>query len=499
DRWWLAIIPAAVTLVVTLYQIGRPTLWQDEISTLSDVNRRLPDMFRLLGNIDAVHGTYYLIMWAVVRLGGTSAVALRVPSAVAMAVTAGGVALLGRRLVSTRAGLAAGLVFAALPQVSWYGQDAREIGMVAAVATVSSYLFVRVLDAAPGQRRRWLIGYGAALSLLGLLNLCALLLIPAHGLTLAVLHVRERRARSPRDLPLDEATSAGAAANSARPPTWGWLFAAVTAVATASPVIALGWQQRSQIAWLARPDMRSLAKIEKVIGPPWLCAAVLGIIAIAVLAGAIHGSSRLRADWPWRLTALCVPWLLLPLVLLLAASKVHPVFAPRYIVFCLPAAALLLGAGLAALGRVAAALAFALLVALALPAQAQARAPNGHGENLGRVSRILAAHAHSGDAVLFGNSYVRKIEIAYPAGFRSLRDISLGETALRLAEPSGSNVSAAVISQRLHTVTRLWAITIANHRSALPPVRRQGFSLVRHWTVTGYEINFYVRHTAAGP
>ena len=65
-----------------------------------------------------------------------------------MAVAAGGVTLLGQRLVSGRAGLAAGLLFAAFPSVSFYAEVAREYALVTALATVASYLLVRALQAA---------------------------------------------------------------------------------------------------------------------------------------------------------------------------------------------------------------------------------------------------------------------------------------------------------------------------------------------------------------
>src|SRR5580704_11601584 len=83
------------------------------------------------------------------------------------------------------AGLFAGLIFAALPEISWYGQDARSFAMVTALATTATYLLVRVLGAG-GSRRGWLSAYGLALTCLGLVNIFGLTLIPAHGLTVAL-------------------------------------------------------------------------------------------------------------------------------------------------------------------------------------------------------------------------------------------------------------------------------------------------------------------------
>src|SRR6266536_2927878 len=60
-------IPAAVTLAVMLCGNQRPPYWRDEAATLAAVHRPLGALFRLLGNIDAVHGVYYMMMWADVR------------------------------------------------------------------------------------------------------------------------------------------------------------------------------------------------------------------------------------------------------------------------------------------------------------------------------------------------------------------------------------------------------------------------------------------------
>jgi len=500
---WEALIPAVVTFGVTLFEITRPSFWQDEASTLADTHRTLPQLFALLGHIDAVHGTYYVLMWLVIRVAGTGEFAVRFPSAVAMAVAAGGIGLLGKRLVSRRAGLAAGLVFAAVPQVSWYGQNAREYAMVAAVATIASYLFVRALQAAEeargGRVNRWLVGYGVSLAVLGLLNLFALLLVPAHALALA--------ARARRDagggMPADGESPATA---SPRPLVRGWLIAVAAALVACSPVAFFGWQERGQVAWIKALDLKDIIGLEQLIGPGTVLAAALIIIAAGIVVSATRGRTRLRADWPQRLVVLCVPWLVLPPAVLVAASVAHPVYLFRYVVFCIPAAALLIGTALAALGRAAGTLALIVVVALALPAQAAVRGPASHeGENLRAISQFLAEHAHRGDSVLFASFYERKIEIAYPAGFRKLHDISFGESAITTNEAVASNAPTAVISQRLATVSRVWLVRRLHlpepvqagappgFKQALPPLVQLGFKLVLSKAISKYQVLLYVR------
>jgi len=127
---WTVIAPAVLTLAVMLWGITAPAYWADEADTVSAESRSLPQLVRLLGHVDAVHGLYYLLEWPVVRVAGAGEFATRLPSAVAMAAAAAGIAAIGRRLASRRTGLCAGLVFAAMPVIGEQGHNARPYAMV---------------------------------------------------------------------------------------------------------------------------------------------------------------------------------------------------------------------------------------------------------------------------------------------------------------------------------------------------------------------------------
>src|SRR5262245_8328976 len=60
---WTVIAPAVVTLAVMLWGITAPAYWADEADTVSAESRALPQLVRLLGHVDAVHGLYYLLEW----------------------------------------------------------------------------------------------------------------------------------------------------------------------------------------------------------------------------------------------------------------------------------------------------------------------------------------------------------------------------------------------------------------------------------------------------
>ena len=151
-------------------------------------------------------------------------------------------------------------------------------------------------------------------------------------------------------------------------------------------------------------------------------------------------------------------------MILLTASLVHPVYTFRYIVYCIPAAALLIGAAVAALGRYAGPAALVLVLVAGLQAQVAQRYPDGHGIDIRAADRIVRRHAQPGDALLNisaqngprKGSGERLLESAYPYGLARLRDISMGASPQQSATLGGTYAPASLIQQRLASVRRLW-------------------------------------------
>ena len=136
----------------------------------------------MLRHVDAVHGAYYLLMWPLRTCSGPVSSSCGCRRRSRWRRRSSGTAVIGRRLGSLQTGLLAGLVFAALPMTSRFGQEARSYALVTAVAVIASYLLVRAIDE-PGSRLS--VGYGLSLVALGFLNMFGLLIIPAHAMTLA--------------------------------------------------------------------------------------------------------------------------------------------------------------------------------------------------------------------------------------------------------------------------------------------------------------------------
>src|SRR5438105_14692105 len=92
---WTLAVPPAVTLAVMLWGMAAPSYWRDESATLSATDRSIPQLLRMLGRVDAVHGFYYLLLWPLVHFIGTREFETRLPSAIAMAAAALGIAAIG--------------------------------------------------------------------------------------------------------------------------------------------------------------------------------------------------------------------------------------------------------------------------------------------------------------------------------------------------------------------------------------------------------------------
>ena len=449
-------VPALAALAAGLWGLTGPSFWRDEAVTAEVSRRSLGQILRLLPEVDAVHGLYYLLMHLVTGLLGSGEAALRLPSVLAGAVTAGCTAELGRRYGGARLGLAAGLLTAFSPFLTRYAQDARPYALVTAAAAVSTLLLVSALER--GGRPRW-AAYAASVVLLGLFNLFALLLLAAHAFP-------------------------------ARPALRSWAAASGAALACLSPLVLLASTQRgTQLSWLARPGPQAVAEWPVLLaGNAWL------VPPLAVLA--VLGARRLPA-----LRTAAVPWLLLPPAVLLAVSLISPVYTPRYVLFTAPAAALLVAAGLDALPAAPAWAGTALLLAGTVPMHLQQHAVDDRADNLRRLRAIVERHARPGDGLLFRVSEQRTIMGAYPETFTGLDDLALERTGAEAGDLVGDLAGPAAFARRLAGADRVWVVSKRPDRAspAYPVdesrflVLRESFGKVRGWRFKGGYLALYAR------
>ncbi|HEX7994551.1 MAG TPA: glycosyltransferase family 39 protein, partial [Streptosporangiaceae bacterium] len=440
---WARWLPPVAALLIALLRITGPSYWRDEAATTAAIKRPLGDLIKMLGNVDAVHGAYYLMMWPIEHVLGPGELVLRLPSAIAVAIGAAFVAALGRRLISPWAGLAAGLIFAVLPVTSRYGQEARSYAMVITVAAIASYLLVRVLTSEPQRQRRWLAGYAVSIAVLGILNIFGLLLVPAHAVTMALYCRRGLRERAPRRLAI------------------GWLVAAAAGIVIASPLLVLGYQQRGQIAWLGvNTSSSGVGTLFSLSGSYLVTTSLLIVIAVALVLSTEMSREKRRADWPWPLAQLSLPWLIVPPLLLIAASTVQPVYTSRYILLCVPALALIGGAAIASYSKIIGAIALGLVLIAGAPTQIGERTEAGHYDDILAIDRIVAAHARPGDVVLYTNPNAESFGAAYSFGLGKLRNIAVKQGPIPSVTLAGTHVSTAALKARLMHAKRVWIVEI---------------------------------------
>ena len=136
--------------LVSMINITRVSMWVDEAYTISVATRSLTDLGRMIANIDIVHSLYNLILHPWLAVFGISELSVRLPSVIMTAVATAGVMVLTRRLSTPPAALAAGLVFAVLPRVTWMGIEGRSYAMTAAVAVWLTVLSSACCGARPG-------------------------------------------------------------------------------------------------------------------------------------------------------------------------------------------------------------------------------------------------------------------------------------------------------------------------------------------------------------
>ncbi|GAA2744748.1 glycosyltransferase family 39 protein [Kitasatospora cinereorecta] len=479
--------PVLATLACGLYRIATPVLWHDELATLSVVRRPAGAIWDMLQNVDAVHGTYYLLLHYWISVFGDSPAMLRLPTVLAMAGAAGCTALAGRRMFGERAGLAAGLVFALVPTVTRYAQEARSYAFVMLVAAGALLLLLRALER-PGVVR-WLC-YAGAVAAAAYLHLVSLVFLGAHAVGVLLAWWRSRRDwRIPA----------------------GFALAALVGVAAAYPLVKLGEQQAGrQIGWITRPHLAELSTIWlQIFGGTLVTGAILLAAALA------WGSDRRQSALFGSVLAV------LPVAAIWVISQKASVsyFMPKYLFFVVPGWAVMAGAGLAVVrlrGMVVGLLALAVLAAPDLRAMHR---PLSHADytypepvtwftplDYRAAADLVAAGYRPGDAAAYGQQQWALwwgvdagVQYYLPKNVR-LRDVFLGLTGEQRADLWPSLTGDPVASLGPTPPPRIWLVSKddgGDPFTTLPPgyakVLQDRYKLEKAEQVSGISVALLVR------
>jgi mannosyltransferase len=280
-------VPVIVTAALGVYDIGVPQLWRDEFASWSAATRSLPQLWAMVHNIDAVLGVYYFGLHLWLAVFGDSATAMRLPSVLAMAAAAGVVALIGRRLAGGAAGLSSGLLFAIIPSVSRYAQEARPYAFAMLFAALATLMFLRALERPHWSR--WGI-YALVLACSGVANLVTVCVATAH-LVILLWDFVQRTVRVGGDGTPEtgRALPGGRLAPQGSPLLllWRFLVSVVLSAILVSPLVLAGHSQQGwQIGQQASPHV---AQLIGVSGGLWQELFASTPVAIVVMLLAVAG------------------------------------------------------------------------------------------------------------------------------------------------------------------------------------------------------------------
>ena len=515
--WIPPAVAAAAMLVLGWWGIARDnSMGNDEVATRWAALLPLRELAHLLGNVDAVHGLYYLLMHGWVALG-SSPVVLRIPSVIAMAVAAVLIVIIGRRLTGSGwAGLFAGLIMALTPSISFYAQTARSYAMVFACVLGSTLALMYAMEAEAAGRaswRRWL-AYAGLVALGGYLNEMSLLVLAAHAVT--VLLARYGQPTVERWL---WAAGGGAALvcparpaqhQGARRPRLGQPAGPDRSPGPGPGLLRRGDRGRRAAGHLRRG--RAAAPGRNVAMAARRCGA--GRYEAGRRGAGRHGAggteqagTEQAAAGPgpawWRsggvsLPSVAAPLLVLPAAILMTESiLLRPLYVDRYVLYGEAGAALLAGAGLYRIGRwlgdttgrpalvwLPGVIVCLCVLVLQLAPQHHVRRPGSRRYDYGGPSRYVGANARPGDGILFFGKFYRKAKLGYPGDFRNTIDFAQAASPLQVGNFQGRDKPTGVTLPLMLGYRRVWVFGARpSLRRPEPELRAESRMLLRRYTL----------------
>src|SRR6478736_8357883 len=131
----------------------------------------------MLGNVDAVHGLYYLLMHVWFQIFPPTEFWSRVPSGLAVGGAAAGVVVLGKQFSSRTVAVSSGILCAILPRATWAGIEARPYALSMMAAVWLTVLLVHTTR----RKTAWVwLAYGIVLATSVLLDVYLTLLLLAY-------------------------------------------------------------------------------------------------------------------------------------------------------------------------------------------------------------------------------------------------------------------------------------------------------------------------------
>jgi mannosyltransferase len=458
---------ALLTVALGFYQVGRPELWRDELSSWSFGTRPLSSLIATARHTGATQLAYYLLLHVWISAFGDSVDAMRTLSVLAMAGAAACVTAVGRRLAGTRAGLYSGLVFALVPSVSRFAQEVRFYSLEVLAAMAATLLLLRALDRPSA--RRW-VAYAACLALLGYIDLVALSVVAGHAAGVAL---RWHQDRDRRQL---------------------WFAAAAAAgLAACLPLAVLGsGQAANQVKWIPQPglDLAAFSIFGRNLF--YSTSVATALIVLSVLAWAVA----------WQRAAFMTAIAVLPVAAVwLASQGPYSYFFPRYLLLTVGAWAVLAGIALSRLDLKIAVASVAVIAILGAGDQQVIRAPGAHDwstypvgrggsyQGYAQAAQVVARQERRGDGIVYQSQAGEDkwLMIGYGLEYYLARDLRPGTPLPRQLFIAETGAQAQGLyplpcqypAACLGTEPRIWIVASGSPRTPFAAVTRAQAALLQ--------------------
>ncbi len=345
----------ALALACNLFQLGKQSLWFDEILSVERARQSLPVLLKIIAATQPNMALYYVFLhfWlsltSLLGLNPTEFV-VRFPSAVFSALSTMVIFLLGRRFLGFIAGAVAACLYLLNNLQLVYAQQARSYAMQLFLICIAWYALFAALTV-PYQRKRWWLCYGLVTVLAIYSHLFSVLILVAQIAAFVALLILpgEWHKNARQQLRSFIAVHAG-------------IFVLILPLLYISP-------HRDKTGWIPIPQLKDLYHIFLTISAesrPYLFLllsfCLLGLF-VATISYQSRGKrlltqatlianaedkrlSRFQQLLPVGFALLC--WIILPLVLSYIISQGSTrLFSSRYLVTIIPPFMLLVGLGLA--------------------------------------------------------------------------------------------------------------------------------------------------------
>ena len=397
------VVVGLVGLVSSLIGLTSASIWYDEAATITAATRSWPQLWQMLGTVDAVHGAYYAMLHVFFDLVGYSPLALRLPSALAVALTASALVLFARQFGRPRLGVIAAIVFLLLPRTTWMATEGRSYAITALLALLLTMALAHAVHSK--SRRSWVV-YGVLVVVSCTVFIYLALVVVAHAVAML--------------------WWLAARPGPAQPSASRWLRATTAAAVALIPFALLVISESGQVSWLGAP------RLDQVLLAQWFYTSIPFAVVGWALTGA--GIVFLTRAPGFSLGTLTAPIVLVPTLVLVVVSFAMPLYTPRYLSMCLPFVAIAAGAALdRVLSAPRVAIALIVLGCLAVPQVVEQRQPDARDDAAWKqVAEYIAAdRGDDAVAIIYGTVYghptatARVMAYAYPEGFVDTVDVTL--------------------------------------------------------------------------